>query len=279
MRLSVRAAHVRWRGLPPAPLAFAALSAPSLAQTKITDRLHRDHRLRLGDGRGRPGHFRQTWARRANDPDRHQFEYSRRDRVRFDPVRRPDRHPSSCRRSTAASISSRSTAPRRWTRSPIRRSRLSRATGLRSRSPRISSARKSARRASALSCKCCSSNGWSKRASTRNQVNFVEVTFPTMNDTLKSGAVDAVLTAEPFVDPHQSGRQRLCRGALRGRTRAHRADHLLCRRARLRGEEPGGDRQFPRRHRRGRRDRQQRPREGERSRSPISPSSRSKSSG
>jgi NitT/TauT family transport system substrate-binding protein len=28
-------------------------------------------------------------------------------------------------------------------------------------------------------------------------VNFVEVTFPTMNDTLKSGAVDAVVTAEP----------------------------------------------------------------------------------
>jgi NitT/TauT family transport system substrate-binding protein len=30
-------------------------------------------------------------------------------------------------------------------------------------------------------------------------VNFVEVTFPTMNDVLKSGSVDAVLTAEPFV--------------------------------------------------------------------------------
>lgn len=30
-------------------------------------------------------------------------------------------------------------------------------------------------------------------------VNFVEVTFPTMNDVLKSGAVDAVLAAEPFV--------------------------------------------------------------------------------
>jgi NitT/TauT family transport system substrate-binding protein len=30
-------------------------------------------------------------------------------------------------------------------------------------------------------------------------VNFVEVTFPTQNDTLKSGAVDAVLSAEPFV--------------------------------------------------------------------------------
>ncbi len=32
------------------------------------------------------------------------------------------------------------------------------------------------------------------------QVNFVEVTFPTMNDSLKSGAVDAVLTAAPFID-------------------------------------------------------------------------------
>ena len=30
-------------------------------------------------------------------------------------------------------------------------------------------------------------------------VNFVEVTFPTQGDSLKSGAVDAVLTAEPFV--------------------------------------------------------------------------------
>lgn len=30
-------------------------------------------------------------------------------------------------------------------------------------------------------------------------VNFVEVTFPTMADIIKSGSVDAVLTAEPFV--------------------------------------------------------------------------------
>jgi NitT/TauT family transport system substrate-binding protein len=30
-------------------------------------------------------------------------------------------------------------------------------------------------------------------------VNFVEVTFPTMADIIKSGGVDAVLTAEPFV--------------------------------------------------------------------------------
>lgn len=31
------------------------------------------------------------------------------------------------------------------------------------------------------------------------QVNFVEVTFPTMMDIMKSGSVDAVLTIEPFV--------------------------------------------------------------------------------
>lgn len=31
------------------------------------------------------------------------------------------------------------------------------------------------------------------------QVDFVEVTFPTMNDTLKSGAVDAVVTSEPMM--------------------------------------------------------------------------------
>ena len=30
------------------------------------------------------------------------------------------------------------------------------------------------------------------------KVNFVEVTFPTQNDALKSGAVDAVLTAQPL---------------------------------------------------------------------------------
>ncbi len=30
-------------------------------------------------------------------------------------------------------------------------------------------------------------------------VNFVEVTFPTMNDALKSGSIDAVLAAEPFI--------------------------------------------------------------------------------
>ncbi len=37
-----------------------------------------------------------------------------------------------------------------------------------------------------------------------NKVNFVEVTFPTMSDALKSGAVDAVLTAEPFISRMQT---------------------------------------------------------------------------
>src|SRR4030081_3787488 len=36
-------------------------------------------------------------------------------------------------------------------------------------------------------------------------VNFVEVTFPTMSDIIKSGGVDAVLTAEPFVTRMTNG--------------------------------------------------------------------------
>jgi NitT/TauT family transport system substrate-binding protein len=32
-----------------------------------------------------------------------------------------------------------------------------------------------------------------------SKVDFVEVTFPTMSDTLKSGAVDGVVTADPFL--------------------------------------------------------------------------------
>ena len=39
------------------------------------------------------------------------------------------------------------------------------------------------------------------------KVNYVEVTFPTQNDALKSGSVDAVLTAEPFVSAHRRSRQ------------------------------------------------------------------------
>jgi NitT/TauT family transport system substrate-binding protein len=36
-------------------------------------------------------------------------------------------------------------------------------------------------------------------------VNFVEVTFPTQGDALRSGSVDAVLTAEPFVTRFETG--------------------------------------------------------------------------
>jgi NitT/TauT family transport system substrate-binding protein len=36
-------------------------------------------------------------------------------------------------------------------------------------------------------------------------VNFVEVTFPTMSDIIKSGGVDAVLTAEPFLTRMANG--------------------------------------------------------------------------
>ena len=58
-----------------------------------------------------------------------------------------------------------------------------------------------------------------------------------MNDTLKSGAVDAVLTAEPFVTRMTKAGTGYVAAQLRRRTRAHRADHLLCRFARLRREE------------------------------------------
>ena len=85
-------------------------------------------------------------------------------------------------------------------------------------------------------------------------VNFVEVTFPTMNDALKSGAVDAVLTAEPFVSRIDEARERRGRGALRRRSRAHRSDHLLCRDARLRRTStPTPSRRSARRSRRRRR--------------------------
>lgn len=45
-----------------------------------------------------------------------------------------------------------------------------------------------------LFCKWLSEKGVDPKS-----VNFVEVTFPTMSDALKSGSVDGVLTAEPFI--------------------------------------------------------------------------------
>ncbi len=51
-----------------------------------------------------------------------------------------------------------------------------------------------------------------------SMVNYVEVTFPNQSDTLKSGAVDAVVTAEPFVSRIE--------GAGNGTVAAHYAAEL-----------------------------------------------------
>ena len=61
-------------------------------------------------------------------------------------------------------------------------------------------------------------------------VNFVEVTFPTMSDALKSGRGRRRADRRAVRLAHQGGGGRRGRGALRCRTRAHRADHFLCRR-------------------------------------------------
>jgi len=50
------------------------------------------------------------------------------------------------------------------------------------------------------------------------KVNYVEVTFPNQNDTLKSGAVDAVVTAQPFISRIE--------GAGNGTVAAHYAAEL-----------------------------------------------------
>ena len=50
------------------------------------------------------------------------------------------------------------------------------------------------------------------------KVNYIEVTFPTQSDTLKSGAVDAVVTAQPFVSRIE--------GAGNGTVAAHYAAEL-----------------------------------------------------
>ena len=70
----------------------------------------------------------------------------------------------------------------------------------------------------AFLCMCCSASGWPTAASIPSKVNYVEVTFPTQNDTLKSGAVDAVVTAQPFVSRIE--------GAGNGTVSAHYAAEL-----------------------------------------------------
>ena len=93
-------------------------------------------------------------------------------------------------------------------------------------------------------------------------VNFVEVTFPTMADIIKSGGVDAVLTAEPFVTRMTNAGIGTVGARYAAELHAHRADHLLCGVARMGREESGRDQEIPRRHRRRRQDRQRRPRQG-----------------
>ena len=93
-------------------------------------------------------------------------------------------------------------------------------------------------------------------------VNFVEVTFPTMADIIKSGGVDAVLTAEPFVTRMTNAGL----GSVGARYAAElaRTDPIIFYAASREwaDKNAGGDQEIPRRARRIRRDRQQRPREG-----------------
>ncbi len=93
-------------------------------------------------------------------------------------------------------------------------------------------------------------------------VNFVEVTFPTMADIIKSGGVDAVLTAEPFVTRMTNAGL----GSVGARYAAElaRTEPIIFYAASRDWAEknPDTDQEIPRRDRRSRRDRQHRPREG-----------------
>ena len=87
-------------------------------------------------------------------------------------------------------------------------------------------------------------------------VNFVEVTFPTMSDALKSGAVDAVLTAEPFITRMKNAGNGDVAARYVAELAPHRSHHLLCVYARFRRAASRGHQGVPRLDRRGRADRQ-----------------------
>ena len=94
-------------------------------------------------------------------------------------------------------------------------------------------------------------------------VNFVEVTFPTQSDALKSGSVDAVLTGEPFITRiEERGNRRRC-GSLPSGPQPHRSDPLLCVDARFRRTAPRGHQGLSQVDRGGSKNRQFRPRQGE----------------
>ena len=94
------------------------------------------------------------------------------------------------------------------------------------------------------------------------KVNFVEVTFPTMMDIVKSGSVDAVLTAEPFVTRMTNAGLGTVGARYAVELARHRTDHLLCRLARMGGEESRHHQEVPRGDCRSRAHRQQRPGQG-----------------
>ena len=110
-------------------------------------------------------------------------------------------------------------------------------------------------------------------------VNFVEVTFPTMSDALKSGVGRRRAHRRTLRHAHDRGRHRRCRGALCERPRrAPTRSSPMSRRATSPTANPGGDQGLPGRDRGGRR-RSSTPTATRRARrSPSSPSSRSRSS-
>jgi hypothetical protein len=77
-------------------------------------------------------------------------------------------------------------------------------------------------------------------------VNFVEVTFPTMADIIKSGSVDVVLTAEPFVT--RMSNAGLGTVGVRYGAELARTEPILCGSARLGREESRHHQEIPRRN-------------------------------
>ena len=153
-------------------------------------------RLRLRDGRGRRRPFQQEQSRRRRRPDRINST-SRCHPLQLNPDRRPDLDglPAGGRRRAR---------PRRDRGASIMNTTQARYRGLRartassSRSRRISSARKSARRNSAHSC-TSSSQVADRKGVDPKSVNFRRGDVPDHGRHMKSGGVDAVLTVEPFI--------------------------------------------------------------------------------
>ena len=92
-------------------------------------------------------------------------------------------------------------------------------------------------------------------------VSFVEVTFPTMNDVLKSGAVDAVVTAEPVLSRIVKAGTGTVAGKLPGRSTREGAPDPLRSNTKLGRGEPEARRGLSGGGRRSRGGRQRQPRQ------------------